>query len=224
MKIISDGPLQTPKKAAKISRSKHKRDAPDKVAKNMKNEVEGFETHHEEKTRTKKPLIEEKERYLSKKGGQEPQLSWINIFKKFSDEGHRLNKRVKLALIISLSLSLFGGLSIVGLLQPSGGVTFSGLVVQPRMHELGTVQAGGLRVQSAIFDIKNTNDEAVTLTFATENWSPAEASDYVEISWDYDGSPIEPGHGVGITFTLVDSSTIGLENFSFDIIFSCTVS
>lgn len=234
LKIGLDGFLKLKDEAAPVSQRTRAYDAKDADAKppgqiaeepagidelhdaefqspDIKTEIEAPETPPEAVDKAETASLLER----SKLGLQSP---WSKILTKFRDEGQHGNKRVYLA-IISISLSLFGCLSVFGLIQTTGSANFSGLVVQPRAYELEMVQAGGFRARSAIFYIKNINDEAVILSFITENWDPAYASDYMEISWDYDGTPVEPGNGLEITFTLVDSSNTGIENYSFDIVF-----
>jgi hypothetical protein len=81
----------------------------------------------------------------------------------------------------------------------------------------GEIEAGS----SATRDIwvKNNGDDSVSLSLLTENWNPSGASNYIQLSWDYDGGTIVSGEVRQITLTLsVSSSASGIDGFSFDIV------
>ena len=81
----------------------------------------------------------------------------------------------------------------------------------------GEIEAG--RSATASLYVKNNGDSSVVLGLSSENWSPGEAEDYISLYWDYGGSSISPGDGVGITLTLdVDVGCPELSSFSFDIV------
>ena len=66
---------------------------------------------------------------------------------------------------------------------------------------------------------KNNGDVAVVLSLITENWSSNMVKNNMNLSWDYDGSSIQPGDIVPITLTLsVNQDCEALSSFSFDII------
>lgn len=74
---------------------------------------------------------------------------------------------------------------------------------------------------TATFDayIKNLSNVPITLTMRTEDWSPAKASDFISVSWDYDGTKIPVDSSIPVTLTLdVDAATSGIESFSFTIV------
>lgn len=159
-----------------------------------------------------------------------------------------VTKQVYVGAILLLSLAMIGSISVIGLLQSTERIGTSGIVTQPpppsppppsppppeptveidvyadseltqliSTIEWGSVEAGGS--DSKTVYIKNAGDENVTLSLATENWDPAGAAEYMELSWDYDGNTIEPESVVEVTLTLtVDSSITGIEGFSFDIV------
>jgi hypothetical protein len=67
--------------------------------------------------------------------------------------------------------------------------------------------------------IRNEGNSAANLTMNTSNWNPANASDYIDLSWDYQGQVINVNEVLEVTFTLIVSSEIqGITSFSFDII------
>ena len=70
-----------------------------------------------------------------------------------------------------------------------------------------------------IMYIQNNGDDSVTLSVTTEDWTPAGASGYLQLSWDYNGSPISPGEVIQITMILdVSSSITGIDTFNFNIV------
>ena len=80
----------------------------------------------------------------------------------------------------------------------------------------GTLQPGGS--QNLICYIKNEGSSATTLSLETSNWNPASAANYLTLSWNYNGQPIDANAVVQITLTLsVDSGIEGITSFGFDI-------
>ena len=81
----------------------------------------------------------------------------------------------------------------------------------------GEIEAGSAVIR--VIYVKNSGDVGGSLSLLTENWSPAGASDYIQLSWDYDGSTIVSGEVRQITLTLsVSPSAGGIASFSFDIV------
>ena len=67
--------------------------------------------------------------------------------------------------------------------------------------------------------IRNEGNTHTILYLNTTNWYPQEASNYITLSWDYNGEAIEPNQVVQVTLTLSISSNIeGITTFRFDII------
>ena len=80
----------------------------------------------------------------------------------------------------------------------------------------GTLEPG--ESQSVICYIKNEGASPSTLSMYASNWSPTSAENYLTLSWNYGGQPINLGDSVQVTFTLTVSPDIeGITNFSFDI-------
>ena len=80
----------------------------------------------------------------------------------------------------------------------------------------GTLEPG--ESQAIVCYIKNEGDTALTLLMYPSGWNPTEATDYLTLSWNYDGNPISPHTSVQVTFTLsVDESIEGITTFSFDV-------
>jgi hypothetical protein len=67
--------------------------------------------------------------------------------------------------------------------------------------------------------LHNEGNSAVTLSESTSNWNPSAASNYLTLSWNYNGQTIEADKNLQVTLTLSVSANItGISNFSFDII------
>ena len=55
--------------------------------------------------------------------------------------------------------------------------------------------------------VKSASNFRVTLNIFPTDWSPVEISDYITISWDYNGTIINPGEIIPVTMTLSVSSS-----------------
>jgi hypothetical protein len=82
--------------------------------------------------------------------------------------------------------------------------------------EWGKIEAGGTSKRS--FYVKNSGEINVVINLKSENWSPTESNDFMRLSWDYDGSQIEPDEIRYIELQLSVDSECPNDNFSFDII------
>jgi len=66
--------------------------------------------------------------------------------------------------------------------------------------------------------ILNTGNDDIRLSLWTNSWVPANASDWITLSWDYNDSIVAPKDSIRVEFSLfVDPDIEGIENFSFDI-------
>jgi len=80
----------------------------------------------------------------------------------------------------------------------------------------GTIDPGS-SVNKTVY-IKNTGNNAATLSLATSNWNPTNASNYMTLRWDYNGQPVNANAVIQVKLTLsVSSAVSGITNFSFDI-------
>lgn len=67
--------------------------------------------------------------------------------------------------------------------------------------------------------IRNEGNAPVTLSLQTANWNPANASNYISLSWSYNGQAIGVNQVMAVTLSLSISSNIqGITTFSFDIV------
>ena len=64
--------------------------------------------------------------------------------------------------------------------------------------------------------IQNIGNDAQKLVTWTETWNPVNASDWITLTWDYDGSWVPATGSIPVVFTLhVDPDIEGVTNFSF---------
>ena len=61
--------------------------------------------------------------------------------------------------------------------------------------------------------VKSVSNFRVTLNIFLTDWNPVEISDYLTISWDYNGTLINPGEIIPVTMTLSASSSDALINY-----------
>jgi hypothetical protein len=81
----------------------------------------------------------------------------------------------------------------------------------------GVIEPGESKNFSAY--IVNESNVPLTLTIRTENWNPLNASSFMTLTWDYNGTQLDVGGSVPVTLTLQVAQTVsGIETFSFDIV------
>ena len=61
--------------------------------------------------------------------------------------------------------------------------------------------------------VKSVSNFRVTLNMFLTDWNPVEISDYLTISWDYNGTLIKPGEIIPVTMTLSASSSDAFINY-----------
>ena len=125
-------------------------------------------------------------------------------------------KRLIFFLPICIALTVVASFSFTGLLRSTRGPSSLYIIERISSGEFETNKQDGISRKT--FYLENVGNKTVTLSFFTENCSPIHGCDAFKISWDYDGSPILPGHGLYITFTLNNSSFNGASNVVFDIV------
>lgn len=81
----------------------------------------------------------------------------------------------------------------------------------------GIIEPGSTK--NATVYVRNEGNTAATISLSTENWSPVNASNYMNLTWDYTGQIIDVGEVIQVTLSLSVSDSIeGITNFSFDIV------
>jgi hypothetical protein len=131
-------------------------------------------------------------------------------------------------ILYTFSLSLFGPSVLAALsnrtITNAGTVKTVGVGVywdQALTNPVSSISWGtiepGLNVNKTVY-IRNEGNTAATLSMETSNWSPASASSYMTLSWNYGGQTLAVNAVRQVTFTLAVSSSItGITSFSFDI-------
>jgi len=61
--------------------------------------------------------------------------------------------------------------------------------------------------------VKSVSNFRVTLNMFLTDWNPVEISDYITISWDYNGTHLDPGEIIPVTMTLAASSSNDFINY-----------
>ncbi len=81
----------------------------------------------------------------------------------------------------------------------------------------GTLTAGS--IVSQVIYIKNTSSGlSLSLNMTTSNWNPSTANGPITVTWNQQGTDLQPGQSVEATITLtVSSSEVNLNNFSVQI-------
>ena len=72
--------------------------------------------------------------------------------------------------------------------------------------------------------LRNEGNSALTLNMTSENWNPANAADYMTLTWNREGQQINPDEVIDCVITLSVSENIQgiISSFSVDIIISGT--
>jgi hypothetical protein len=61
--------------------------------------------------------------------------------------------------------------------------------------------------------VKSVSNFRVTMDIFLTDWSPAEMSDYLTVSWDYEGEEMDPGDIIPVTLTLSAPSSDAFINY-----------
>jgi len=78
-------------------------------------------------------------------------------------------------------------------------------------------------VKNVSLFVKNEGTVAADLFLSTDYWSPSNASEFMTLSWDYNGQILDRFEIVFVVLTLqVSPSVSGIKSFSFDIIIGAT--
>lgn len=130
-------------------------------------------------------------------------------------------------LIIGLSgaLNMSAALHSKGKVRAIGVGIYQDSVCDVPVGELnwGTLEPGSTQYIEAY--VRNEGNVPIRLSLYTVDWSPSNASSYIEFGWDYDNSVIDAREDnvLKVTFYLCVSSDIqGLTEFTFDVIIDAT--
>lgn len=93
------------------------------------------------------------------------------------------------------------------------------------MFDWGTIRPG--ESKNVTLYLRSVSNVDTTLYLNTTNWNPGNVSNAIGLSWNYDGTTIQSGEVIEVTFTLSASSsysfllylvTSDAKEFSFDVI------
>jgi len=77
-------------------------------------------------------------------------------------------------------------------------------------NKTGTIDWGTISLGSSknlTLYIRSVSNFEATLNLNATDWNPANISDYINLSWDYDGTPLNPSEIIQVTLTLSSSSS-----------------
>ena len=80
----------------------------------------------------------------------------------------------------------------------------------------GALKPGQVTTQTIY--LKNTENTSIILSMNTSQWNPAEAENWLVLSWNREGNIIKSKEVISATFTLdVNAKVEGFSNFNFNI-------
>ncbi|MCW4016736.1 MAG: hypothetical protein NWF06_10235 [Candidatus Bathyarchaeota archaeon] len=79
------------------------------------------------------------------------------------------------------------------------------------MFDWGELMPGNISTQ--LVYIKSVSNFVVTLNLNLTDWSPPEISEYITITWDYNGTTLKPNDVIPIAITISVSSSDGFINY-----------
>jgi len=134
---------------------------------------------------------------------------------------------------ISILLSKINNLHLpsLGTIKTIGVEAYWGLNLENKTETIdwGTISPGSSTNRT--FYIRSVSNFEATLNLDTTSWNPANISDYISLSWSYDGTSLNPGETVQVTLTLSASSSSSFINyliandvkdFNFDIVITAS--
>jgi len=145
------------------------------------------------------------------------------------------SKSVLPLLLVSVGLALAGAVAVTGILTASRTIGSSGTVKAINVdvywdiegtNAVSEIDWGSIEPNESVIRtvyVKNTGNTALTLSMTYSGWVPAEAGDYLTLSWDREGVTVDPDAVLAAVLTLsVSDSISGIENFSFNIVIEGT--
>ena len=153
------------------------------------------------------------------------------------DRGEKVDMRYKknLGLIVVVILAVASGLVVSGLLTVSKTLSSTGSVKAINVEvywdlactqvvssiDWGTPEPGD-SVSRTVY-VKNSGSAPMNVSLSASGWVPAEAGNYLTMSWDREGAEVAAAEVVQALLTLdVSGSITGITDFSFDIVIEGT--
>lgn len=136
------------------------------------------------------------------------------------------NKQVTIFIVVVIVASILAVTALTYILLPNVGnvkainvgiYRDSGCTNEVSLIDWGIIEPG--TTENVTLYILNVGNSNVMLSMNTANWSPSSTSNYVTLSWDYEGQSIGPSRMLETKLTLSMSPSIeGITSFSFDIV------
>jgi hypothetical protein len=124
-----------------------------------------------------------------------------------------LDRRARLGIIRAVEIKAYGG-DIIDSTENSN----------TQFLNWGTLSPGA--EANCSFYIRSNSNQDVILNLNATNWNPTSISNFLNLTWNYKGTPLSPRQTIFVTLTLSVSSSPALidylitndvKNFSFDI-------
>ena len=134
-------------------------------------------------------------------------------------------------IIVLIILSVVTGMGVSGILSTQRTVNSSGSIKAINVGvytnlactqnvssvDWGTPEPGQVITRTVY--VKNTGNANMTLYLSVNNWTPANASDYLSVTWDEEATGLAPDEVVEAILSLtVDNAITGIDNFSVQIV------
>jgi len=146
-----------------------------------------------------------------------------------------LRNTKNLGILAAVVLALASSLVVSGLLTVSKTLTSTGSVKAINVEvfwdlactqvvssiDWGTPEPGD-SVSRTVY-VKNSGSAPMNVSLSASGWAPAEAGNYLTMSWDREGATVAADEVVQAVLTLdVSGSITGITDFSFDIVIEGT--
>ena len=129
-----------------------------------------------------------------------------------------------------IAICAFLVIASTGLLTPNQSDTFNGSIQTNNLEiytnpdctnnctalNFGKLKPGQVTTQTIY--LKNTENTSIILSMNTSQWNPAEAENWLVLSWNREGNIIKSKEVISATFTLdVNAKVEGFSNFNFNV-------
>jgi hypothetical protein len=133
-----------------------------------------------------------------------------------------------IAIVIAIVLTMT---SVMGLLQASKTVSNTGIITAVNVgayqdsgctQTLSSLNWGSVNPASSVnmtIYLKNTGNTRVSLNMTVNGWNPANASSYMALTWNCEGTLLNAGNSTAALLTLsvfANVTSSGISNFGFN--------
>jgi hypothetical protein len=129
-------------------------------------------------------------------------------------------------MVSQVILAQFPSIHLIGtrgkIVSVSVGVYWDSTCASPVYYlDWGRVEPNSTK-KATVF-IRNEGNEQSLLFLNTTNWTPANASHVIALSWDYTGQTLDQQQTIQVTLTLsIAAATNEIEDFTFDVVIGTT--